>query len=194
LERILELCRGASSFVDVGAEFGQFTLAVSASLAPHGRVVAVEPNPQNYLDGRTNVYPILAAAAECDRFLRLLPETRGNAGSTTTQYDIRRGEMILPALPLAEMLVRLNVEAIDVMKVDVEGFEPHVLRGLFDRRGPFPRNIFFEYLPQSFTTCDETVSLIRAAGYSIRQVNGEPFEPPMKPLENNLWASLPSQS
>ena len=98
--------------------------------------------------------------------------------------------MIVPAIPLAELLKRLNVISVDVMKIDIEGFEPEVLRSFFSSGFPKPKHIFFEYFPFGFPTCDETVSVIRSAGYSIQQVNGKPFEPPKKPLDDNLWAEL----
>lgn len=201
LTRILELCRTAECFLDVGGQFGQFTLAASAALPPGGRVVTVEPNPQNYLElcqnlalnRRANVFPVMAAAGEQDGFLRLVPNTVGNTGSTQTQPDVKPGAMVVPAIPLAELLRRLDVSRVDVMKMDVEGFEPVVLRGLFRSGAPKPRHIFFEYLPTSFDSCDETVAILRGAGYSIRQVTGEPFADGIRPVEDNLWACLESE-
>ena len=198
LSRVLELCKTANCFLDVGGQFGQYTLAVSGTLPPGGRVVTVEPNPQNYLEicrnlarnARTNVYAVLAAAGEQEGFLRLIPNTAGNTGSTQTKPDIQAGEMIVPAVPLGELLRRLGVTKVDVMKIDVEGFEPAVLRGLFTAGTPKPRHIVFEYYPEGFNTSDVTVSILWGEGYRIRQVNGEPFKPGEKPIDDNLWAAL----
>lgn len=198
LTRILDLCRTADCFLDVGGQFGQFTLAVSGVLPPSGRVVTVEPNPQNYLElcrnltlnRRTNVFPVLAAAGDQDGFLRLMPNTDGNTGETQTQPDVQPGAMVVPAIPLAELLRRLDVPHVDVMKMDVEGFEPTVLRGLFRPGSPKPRHIFFEYLPEGFESCCETVALLRQEGYTIRQVTGEQFTDGVKPVDDNLWACL----
>jgi FkbM family methyltransferase len=198
LNKVLELCRTAECFLDVGGQFGQYTLAVSAVLPAGSRVVTVEPNPQNYielcrnlsLNQRTNVYPILAAGSDHEGFLRLVPNTTGNTGATLTHPDIHPGAMIVPAFPLGELLRRLNVSKVDVLKIDVEGFEPMILRGLFQPGTPKPRHIFFEYLPAVFDTCDETVALLQKEGYSIRQVDGEPFQNRQKTADDNLWAYL----
>lgn len=197
LERVMELCATAQCFLDVGGQFGQFTMAASAVLPTGGRVITVEPNPQNYLElcrnltlnNRTNVYPILAAATDVEGFLRLVPQTVGNTGSTYTRSDIRAGEMIVPALPLAELLRRLAVDRVDVMKMDIEGAELAALRGLFSG-GIRPRHIFFEHLPETFANCDETLALLTSEGYGFRQVDGQPFDPIRKPLDDNLWAEL----
>lgn len=197
LDLILGLCRTANCFLDVGAQFGQFTLAVSGVLPPGGRVVAVEPNPQNYLglcrnlelNRRTNVYPVLAAAGDRTGLLRLVPETTGNTGKTMTRPDIQAGSLIVTSYRLPELLRQLDVPAVDVMKVDVEGFESAVFRGILGSDYPPPRHVVFEFIPAAFADAHEAVRVLQEAGYTIRQVNGDPFVPGGKPLEDNLWAT-----
>jgi FkbM family methyltransferase len=198
LELVLSLCRTADCFVDVGAQFGQYTLAVSAVLPPQGRVVAVEPNPVNYLglcrnlelNARSNVLPVLAAAGEQNGLLRLEPAPAGNTGKTTTRPDVRCGSMIVPSYRLSDLLRQLNIDYVDVVKMDVEGFEPAVLRGLLDSSLPPPRHIIFEFIPQVFPSGLEAMRLLDDAGYRIRQVSGEQFITGKKPLDDNLWATL----
>jgi len=114
-----------SLFVDVGANVG-FHAVFAARLG--ARVVAVEPVPWTLELLRANVWRhgadvevVEAAASDRSGAVRIAhdPEHRSGAAIGADGVEVR-------AAPLGE-LVRDG--AVDVLKVDVEGAEPLVLRG-----------------------------------------------------------------
>ena len=115
-------------FVDVGANVGFHTLLASQLVGPAGTVVAVEPAPWTLALLRANVWrhgsqavvqPVAASDVAGTVRLELEAEHRSGAhlGDTGVAVDAR---------PLDELVPDV---AVDVLKVDVEGAEPLVLRG-----------------------------------------------------------------
>lgn len=128
-----------SIFVDVGANFGYFTCLAATRIGQSGkgRVFAVEPNPSMQVLLRKNVKvnwsiaPVEiheCAASEVPGYAELIIPTDGAANATIASRSIKIGEKraIVKARPLDEIL---GDTAINIMKVDVEGFEAAVLRG-----------------------------------------------------------------
>ncbi len=101
LERILELTKSGDVFLDVGANIGQYSLAVARKLGSNGQVVAVEPNPEICADLLTNIdlnpdfakiQVVLAAADEHDSMLGFeLPpaENRGVSRESRRSDEFR---------------------------------------------------------------------------------------------------------
>jgi FkbM family methyltransferase len=200
LQLILTLVQSAGVFVDVGAHFGQFALAASAVIAPGGKVVAIEPNPGNYLElvrnvrlnGRGNVFPVLAAASGATGLIGFDdPGIPGNTCIAAVTNEIRVGEMTVSAFRLADILRILGLPGADVVKIDAEGHDSAVLDGLLGSDMPPPPHIIFEYLPRIFPQAAATVvPKLRERGYHLRDVTGKTFDPALTPPEYNVWASL----
>jgi FkbM family methyltransferase len=198
VELVVRLLKVSRYFVDVGGHFGLYTLAAAKALGPEGRVVTVEPNPENYLEllgniqlnDCTNVYPVLAAAGAADGVVGLQVGTKGNTGSTRTCDHLLGGGILVPSLRLADLLPRLGVPQADVVKMDVEGSEPAVLDGLLVESMPLPKHIIFEYLLDHFATGRAVAERLSTRGYKLRQVNGHAFDPDKVPVNDNLWAAL----
>jgi hypothetical protein len=97
-------------------------------------------------------------------------------------------------MPLASICERLGEERIRLVKIDVEGAELRVLRGLLE--GPSalrPEAIVFEYLPDHFQYSESPHGLIdylEAAGYVIETLDGAPYDRRGPIEEGNLWARL----
>jgi FkbM family methyltransferase len=121
--------RPGGVFVDVGANVGFHTVLAAQLVGPTGRVVAVEPAPWTLELLRANVWrsgvgvtvlPVAASDAPGRARLEVDPGHRSGA------RVVDEGGVEVEAARLDDLLPNL---AVDVLKVDVEGAEPLVLRG-----------------------------------------------------------------
>ncbi len=133
--------RDGVAFLDVGANIGHHTLFMAPRV---DRVIAVEPFEDNRklivqkleMNGLTNVQIWPYALGASDETLKYYPGGSVNSGTGTfmpidigtyqepIEVQVRNGDALC-----AEHKIR----RVDLMKVDVEGFEPFVFRGLAER-------------------------------------------------------------
>lgn len=176
------LPRGGT-FVDVGANWGYFTLVAAHAVGPWGRVVALEPDPRMAAELRGNVArngighatvlelaaaegageAVLSGYAEGDR-------NRGVSSLVAPPAGAARSFAVRTAA-LDAVMDELGVDRADLVKVDVEGAEELVLRGMAGglAAGRY-RRVLVELHPTQHpdparlgTTVYETM---RAAGYT----------------------------
>ncbi|MBO0878958.1 MAG: FkbM family methyltransferase [Mycobacterium sp.] len=132
--------RPGDVFVDVGANIGYFTLLASALVGEHGRVVALEASPQFHrrlvehidLNGCANVRAVNIAVSDSHEALTFILASTSNLGAASmVPYDgPAESVFTVDARPLTELLTPAKIAAARVMKVDVEGAEGRVVRGL----------------------------------------------------------------
>jgi FkbM family methyltransferase len=182
------------TFVDIGANVGYFSLLAAQRVGPQGRVYSLEPNPAALGKLRTNfalnpaLHAEIVAAAVSDRTgeVRLVQPDPWNLGGTRID---ERGSVVARCAPLPELVPALLGHPTQLVKIDVEGHEPAVLRGIFAVPGLRPRHIVFEFKPAGFPIADAESALwrpLRAAGYVVRTVEGNPLGGEIP--EHNVWA------
>jgi len=122
--------RPGDTYVDVGANIGALALHAAALVGPTGRVTAIEAHPRTFGFLRDNLRlngaPVTAlnfAAGEESGTLRFT-NIRGDDKNGVSE----RGELEVAVRPLDELLAEAD-GSIDLLKLDVEGFELSVLRG-----------------------------------------------------------------
>jgi FkbM family methyltransferase len=139
-------------FVDVGANIGAFTVA----LADYARrVVAIEPSPavlpflrRNVELSHLNNVSVVDCAASAPGVdlvpFYVPPMDHFGMGSSAAQFGV--DPLTIPARPLDRILRDYDDIDVAAIKIDVEGFEAHVLLGaselLHSRKAPF---IAFEF-------------------------------------------------
>jgi FkbM family methyltransferase len=141
-------------YLDVGANIGVIALPV-ARQRPDVRVICVEADPaiatvlrRNVADNALpNVTVAECLAGSCSReAVRFYsaPPDRFGMGSVGPQFD--RPPILLRQVALDELLDDMGIGDVDVLKLDVEGSELGVLKGLTRRlsRSRFPK-ILFEF-------------------------------------------------
>ncbi|MBB4638992.1 FkbM family methyltransferase [Longimicrobium terrae] len=176
-------------FVDVGANLGYFVLVGAAAVGAGGRVIALEPDPRMAAELEENVrrnalaqVAVVRAAASDHAGTATLSgyaEDGGNFGTSTLLGDGGGVTFDVPCAPLDDVLDERGVSAVDLVKVDVEGAEPWVLRGM--RRGLAAgryRSVLVELHPWTWTDRDATVremvGLMRECGYTARMSESAP--------------------
>jgi FkbM family methyltransferase len=138
------------NFVDVGANWGLFTLAAARLVGSSGRVIALEPDPRILQKLKANIrrnglrqaQVLAVAAADCDSNLLLAAHDHAgenwgisrlienvSAGQTTFTVPSRRLDSLLDEAE-ADAEVEATLGAVDLVKIDVEGAEDRVLTGM----------------------------------------------------------------
>lgn len=153
LSTCLRLLPSDGVFVDVGANIGAISLPI-ASARPGGRIVAIEADPRIAVTLRNNVtanrrhnitvVECIAGADDAEVLFYQAPDDRFGMGSIGPQFA-SSGEH-LTQRPLDDVLDKLRIDRVHVVKLDIEGAEARALRGLSRRlSGEHPPAVIFEF-------------------------------------------------
>lgn len=178
--------RSGDTFFDCGSHTGLFSCIAAKRLCNTGRIVGFDPNPicfQLYEHNLKNV--------GCDCFTALnlgLSETKGcgelllgkpgmSAFSTfakgmRTDPYIGNEKLLVEQLPLDDVLLNLDINRVDLAKIDVEGWETLVLRGANKsiNAGKFPL-LMIEFTEANAVAAGSSTrelrTLIESFGYTL---------------------------
>lgn len=170
-EYLQKVVQNGWNCVDVGANVGYFTMLIADLVGPSGRVVAVEPLAElcecigksaiaNGFSERVAV--IESAASERDGAILRLNMHSSKLGVTTERRPLDwtvAGTRDVESVTLDHVLEPWN--RCDLIKVDVEGSEPGVIRGArstIERHRPL---ILVEFLPRH---CDSPLLWLEELG------------------------------
>jgi FkbM family methyltransferase len=179
-ELISRRLRPGQTFIDVGANTGWYTLLAAHRVGPTGRVVAIEPSPANFSwlsenvkrNRLGNVHLVNEAAWSGESEL---PFFQGPASSSAVSSVMRsfaelkgceqRAQMVR-ARPLATLLTPDEVSSMRVLKIDVEGAELEVVRGLEPVLDSAPNDLelFLELNPGQYDV-EELLQVFRKRGF-----------------------------
>ncbi|MEU8551842.1 FkbM family methyltransferase [Streptomyces roseoverticillatus] len=180
--------RPGDTFIDVGANIGYFSLLGARLVGPAGRVVAIEASPTFYRsvvanarrNACRNVRAVNLAVCDARRSLTFtLASSRNMGANSIVPYDgPAEASFEAQALPLTEVLTASEVAEARVIKVDVEGAEGSVIRGmkpLLDRLRP-DAEITVEVAPERMArlgdSADELLATMLDFGFhAYRQPN-----------------------
>ena len=139
LRLVRRVLRPGASVIDAGAAIGQFT--VVAGQTAGATIHAYEPSSANVVSLRHNV-DLNDLTARVVIHQAALSSYEGTAVFHTTENTYLSGlddasdacaGQTVPVVRLSDELERLDIRHVDVLKVNVAGYEAEVLRGCLDR-------------------------------------------------------------
>ncbi len=155
--------RPGMTVLDVGANIGFYSLLAGRAVGPSGQVFAFEPDPRTAKSLRANV--VANGLTTINVFERVVSDRAGQvellqtaSAPHTGLFPPVSGEAVVGVVPVEAVVLDdvLDGVAVDVMKLDVEGHEPAVLRGMEQtlERSPSLR-LFLEYSPPALARAGE---------------------------------------
>jgi FkbM family methyltransferase len=166
------------TFVDIGANVGLFSLFVASRAGQEAHILAIEPEPGNLRRLEFNVganpgVPITVipkALSDETGVVAVELDRRDRGGTRTRKIDqaAASSETIrVPSQALLDVLAGEGVDAVDALKIDVEGLEDVILAPFYRDAPPQlrPRLVIIEDSRPSWKV--DLMSVMRGCGYEL---------------------------
>lgn len=170
----------APVLVDIGANAGLFSLMASSGMTS-GTLVAIEPQPALFARLQTNLEAMnpglatrlairLFACAAGPQEGEIVLNIPGQLGQASVRPIAGASLLTVPVRPLASLLDEAGISRIDLLKIDVEGYEDDVLFPFF-AEGPetlWPRAVVMEHCHKDRWKHD-CAELLVSKGYHLSE-------------------------
>lgn len=173
------------TFIDVGAHVGYHSVLASRAVGGEGNVVALEASPETFAmleknlslnSDCKNVRALNVAASDRTGMIPVYLAPKGIEGwSTTVARDSFLDRCTVSSGPLASLLTEKELRTARIIKIDVEGAEAEVLRGLVPSLGLLRQDVelVIELSPSLWPadsrernmTCEQVLSPMLDAGF-----------------------------
>ncbi|MEW1719605.1 FkbM family methyltransferase [Streptomyces sp. NPDC093109] len=199
--------RPGDTFVDVGANIGYYSVLAAGLVGAEGRVVAIEASPAFHErllqhvrlnDFGDNVRAVNGAVSDSRKTLTFVLASSANMGANSiVPYDgPAESSFEIEALPLPELLTAEEIASARVIKIDVEGAEGPVVRGLvplLDRLRP-DAEITVEVTPDRMAllgdSAEELLRTMRDHGFHVYRLAND-YAPESYPAAMRDTAVVP---
>ncbi len=181
---VMSHLRAGDTVADVGAHIGLYAVALAKRVGAGGRVIAFEPDPANHRWVETH--------AKFNGVESQLTVVNAAVGAQDGRISFSGGKdiqnQIVPAgtpgsheVPVMRLDTYFANRRVDILKVDVEGFEEEVLEGadtLLRDAARSPRRIYIEVHPYNWHYCgtssDSLLNRLARHGYVVEHLDGAP--------------------
>jgi FkbM family methyltransferase len=171
--------QGGETVMDIGANIGYFTLLMAHRVGAAGRVIAFEPVP--------SVYAVLCENLRLNACSQAQAECKAVAdveGTGAMQSDLNNplsfvgqlsdvGELAVPLVSIDRYVETAGLQKLDLVKIDVEGAEDRVIRGMTKTLKTLHPTVLVEIHANDGRT-SEGLKRLQEAGYRLTRV--EPAE------------------
>jgi FkbM family methyltransferase len=181
LQLLMNAClRPGDRVIDVGANIGMLSLHAAWRVGPTGRVESFEPNPEccrrirTVLDRNAIRHVRLHEMGLSDSSATLTLSVLENHAGMATLAPVEKGHLHVTStvevpVRVGDEVLQADARPLTLVKVDVEGFEVRVLRGLREtlskHRPIVVTEIIPEWLERAGASVAELAELMRNLGY-----------------------------
>lgn len=183
LKYFRKVLKNGDIVLDIGANFGIYSLVASQRLKRSGKIYAFEPAHNAYsslldnikLNGIDNIIPIKVGVSSCsgNANFNVCDDDAYNSLGNNPMKPIIKSEKI-DLLSVDDFIKNNKIAKVDIIKVDTEGAEYLVFKGAESTLRKYKPMLFFEYNPavtKGFSNSTyELVELIRSHGYELYKI------------------------
>lgn len=187
------LLKPGDTVIDIGANIGAHTLQLARCVSPNGRVVAIEPTEYAYgkltqllednrpLSNIVSSHQAMLTETTDSGLVEQLYSSWSVEGGNEPQHPMHLGTGKATrgarAVALDDLVHELGLKRIDLIKLDVDGWEMEVLRGARATLGKLKPSIVFEVAPYTLEergySAEALVDELASHGYRFATLDGE---------------------
>lgn len=153
--------------IDVGTNLGEVLLSLARAVGPRGRAIGFEANPATYKLALGNIAlnPHISAElhplglGDTEATLDFGSRSSANSGADSI-VSAGSGQIKVPVIRLDKFVTDQGIERVNLIKIDTEGYDLHVLKGAEATIDRFSPKLFVE-------VCDAN---LRNHGDSAREI------------------------
>lgn len=135
---LLNVFKSGMTFLDVGANLGYYTALAITRVGKQGKIIALEPDVENYsflqktvrANNAENVVCIQKAAADRAGSLTLYVSSGNRGDNRLYANDLSDKSYEVEVSTVDTLLEENGVSKVDLVKIDVQGFERQVFLGM----------------------------------------------------------------
>ncbi|MCW5947484.1 MAG: FkbM family methyltransferase [Fimbriimonadales bacterium] len=186
VDAVRQYLRDGMTFVDIGAHFGQFTLAASSIVGSTGRVLAFEPasHQRKYLihnvklNNLSNIFVSAEAVWKSSGSVSFIEESPNQAVISRISDE---GQSKIDATTIDRIASDQHIPQLDVIKIDAEGSERAIFEGATHLLSTNPPRVILYERGNLDSSDDEAVQeLLHQKGFRLfspHRMGLRPFNP-----------------
>lgn len=198
LDKLLQLCKPGNAIIDVGSNIGYVLMNMAKIAGSEGKVFGFEPCTETFAKLQRNL--------ELNYFsnVKITQAALGNVAGKAISYQVRNSNLgmnkirlvsnestsnTVPVLTLDSFCERERLTHVDVIKIDVEGYEQNVLEGSRNVLRKFKPHLFIELSCQNLneqnSSPEKMLQILYAEGYTIKRAIDDMIITPAHTFEKN---------
>ena len=153
------------TILDIGANIGYYAKILSHITGPRGQVHCFEPDPDNFkhltraCGQLKNVFLNQAAAGPRTETLKIYKSKQLNVDHRTYQPEEYDEVLDVKALSVDDYVKQQQVQKVDFIKMDIQGFEMQAFNGMKETLQRYPAlNMISEFWPYGLKKAGSSVS------------------------------------
>ena len=183
-EFFLSAFRPGMTLLDVGANIGYYTALALAIMKGNGRIIALEPDPENFsyllktvaANTCSNVECIQKAASDKVGTMTLFTNSNNRGDNHLYANQMATSKCQVDVTPIDVLLNGMGVSSVDFIKIDVQGHEGHALAGMRETIRRSPRlTLLTEFWPSGLrgagTDPEQYMSDLAACGFQLFELH-----------------------
>ena len=189
-EELYPLVKPGMVILDVGGNIGETALNFAKRTGPTGQVISFEPVPETFqkclANLKLNGFPWLKAEqlalSDRNEALYFDPASYNNSGGIYMRRNTEGLEFSVRAMPLDDFVAANKLSKVNLIKIDVEGFEFNVLKGAVSTLKLMRPVLFIEIndhnLSRQHASASQIFGLLSDSGYRVFSGGREMIVPP----------------